>query len=310
MPNYWWVNHKQTVRQEILGGYLWSPKIETNGARSQYYENMRAVSVGDYVLSFANSEIRYVGRVIDNALNAPKPDFGAVGKNWAQEGWLVPMQWEKLAASVRPKDLIEILRPLLPEKYSPIQAATGNGNQKAYLTKIDQKIFSIVVGGSYEFSISDLAGTKFDEIIEKLNDDAENIVASDTQNQETQKHQLILARRGQGVFRTNVARIEKSCRITGITTLAHLRASHIKPWRSSNSDERLDGNNGLLLTPNADHLFDRGLISFQDNGGLMISTHLKPWDYKLLLAQQIPAAPFVLEQQRFLRYHRNSQFLP
>jgi predicted restriction endonuclease len=63
----------------------------------------------------------------------------------------------------------------------------------------------------------------------------------------------------------------RSCRITGVTNPIHLRASHCKPWRDSNNDERLNGENGLLLTPTMDHLFDRGFISFEDSGVLIVS---------------------------------------
>src|SRR5260221_10852420 len=66
-------------------------------------------------------------------------------------------------------------------------------------------------------------------------------------------------------------RIERACRIAGVKRPEHLRASHCKPWRDSTNEERLDGENGLLLTPNADHLFDRGFISFEDNGDLLVS---------------------------------------
>jgi hypothetical protein len=51
----------------------------------------------------------------------------------------------------------------------------------------------------------------------------------------------------------------------------HLRASHCKPWRDSTNEERLDGENGLLLTPSIDHLFDRGFISFRSDGRLLVS---------------------------------------
>jgi predicted restriction endonuclease len=53
--------------------------------------------------------------------------------------------------------------------------------------------------------------------------------------------------------------------------LEHLRASHSKPWRDSSNEERLDGENGLLLTPSIDHLFDRGFISFRSDGRLLVS---------------------------------------
>jgi predicted restriction endonuclease len=65
--------------------------------------------------------------------------------------------------------------------------------------------------------------------------------------------------------------IEERCRITGVTNAVHLIASHCKPWRDSTNEERLNGENGLLLTPSIDHLFDRGFIGFEDNGELIVS---------------------------------------
>jgi predicted restriction endonuclease len=88
---------------------------------------------------------------------------------------------------------------------------------------------------------------------------------------DTEKPQIVLARRGQGIFKENVSKLEKRCRITGVERLEHPRASHIRPWRDSDSRGRLDGENGLLPTPSIDHLFDRGFISFEDNGRLLMS---------------------------------------
>lgn len=68
-----------------------------------------------------------------------------------------------------------------------------------------------------------------------------------------------------------VMKIETACRITGVDREEHLRASHCKPWRDANSAERLDGENGLLLTPSINHLFDRSFIAFEDNGQLLVS---------------------------------------
>src|SRR5437868_223260 len=87
----------------------------------------------------------------------------------------------------------------------------------------------------------------------------------------TTRDALIKARVGQGLFRRNVSSIEHRCRITGVSYPTHLFASHIKPWRESTNEERLSGENGLLLTPSMDHLFDRGFISFEDSGELIIS---------------------------------------
>ena len=71
---------------------------------------------------------------------------------------------------------------------------------------------------------------------------------------ETERNQLVKARIGQGAFRQNVIAVEKACRITGVSDPPFLIASHIKPWKVSSNDERLDGNNGLLLSPHLDNL--------------------------------------------------------
>lgn len=59
-----------------------------------------------------------------------------------------------------------------------------------------------------------------------------------------EKKTLVMSRRGQGLFRTRLAKVEPACRVTSSTSATHLRASHIKPWESSNDQEKLDGNNG------------------------------------------------------------------
>jgi hypothetical protein len=84
----------------------------------------------------------------------------------------------------------------------------------------------------------------------------ESQIESDGHLLETEREALIVARRGQGLFKQRVMQVENRCRITGVTNPIHLRASHCKPWRDSINEERINGENGLLLTPTMDHLFD------------------------------------------------------
>src|SRR5207244_7633262 len=128
----------------------------------------------------------------------------------------------------------------------------------------------------------------------------------------TTRDALIKARVGQGVFRRNVASIEHRCRITGVSYPTHLFASHIKPWRESTNDERLSGENGLLLTPSIDHLFDRGFISFEDDGELMISdvAHKESIQRMGVDTERVVRIGKSSEAQRlFLAHHRRSAFL-
>jgi putative restriction endonuclease len=93
---------------------------------------------------------------------------------------------------------------------------------------------------------------------------------------------------------------------------AHLPASHCKPWRDSTNEERLDGENGLLLTPSIDHLFDRGFISFQDNGQLIVSpvAHAASLERMGVPTQEIVnVGEFTSGQRRFLEYHRDAVLL-
>jgi hypothetical protein len=318
MKKYWWVNHKQTFRQEIDGGYLWSPKAEKNGARSQFYNNMRMAAPDDVVLSYANAQIAFVGRVVDYALTGPKPEeFGVIGASWSAEGWLLPIAWQSLAVPVRPKDSLGELSPLLPKKYSPMHLVTGSGNQKAYLAEISFSLFEAIAkkGGiiiAPKFEVRQDAPV-YRDYSEQLDQTMEWLLLASHELSSTEKEQLIKARRGQGIFRENVQSIETRCRLTGISNPNLLIASHIKPWRSCiDANERLDGNNGLLLTPHVDLLFDRGFISFQDNGGILVSARLNLDDLKRLgLTDHIASSSgkFLPEQCVYLAYHRANVFL-
>lgn len=89
----------------------------------------------------------------------------------------------------------------------------------------------------------------------------------------------------------------------------HLQASHIKPWRGSTPYEKLDGNNGLLLSPHIDHLFDRGYISFAQNGSLLVAPQLtrdilEAWN----INPKLTVEAFSTEQSVYLRYHNENVF--
>jgi hypothetical protein len=128
----------------------------------------------------------------------------------------------------------------------------------------------------------------------------------------TTRQSLIHARIGQGLFKERVTRIEKACRITFVDNPAHLIGSHIKPWRESTNEERLHGANGLLLTPTADHLFDRGFISFEASGEVIISPVVDVVSLKRMgLDPERPPrpTPFNTDQKHFLNHHRREVFL-
>lgn len=98
----------------------------------------------------------------------------------------------------------------------------------------------------------------------------------------TVREQLLLARVGQGRFRSALLKLWGKCSVTGCENSGLLVASHIVPWRDSTNAQRLDPFNGLLLTPSLDKLFDRHLISFDNDGRIHVSRHLNSQDLEAL----------------------------
>ena len=203
---YWWVNQNQTYRHEVRGGYLWSPKRKTNLAANPFYDFMREVAPGDVVFSFADTLIRAIDIAASHAYEAPKPlEFGQAGAYWDKIVWRLDMRFSELRLPIKPSAHMEVLKPLLPDRYAPLRA-NGAGLQNVYLARVPDRLAAALV---------DLLGA----------------------------------------------------------AKSHLLASHCKPWRDASNEERLDGENGLLLTPSIDHLFGRGFIAFEDTGALDAKDH-------------------------------------
>ncbi len=126
---------------------------------------------------------------------------------------------------------------------------------------------------------------------------------------QTEKDSIVKSRIGQGLFRDGVVELWGSCSVTGLGNLALLRASHIKPWRDSTNQERLDPMNGLLLQPTLDHLFDLGLITFDKTGAVMFSPRLSKDDIeKLELTGNLKLRKVPKKLKDYMEHHRSHVF--
>ena len=127
----------------------------------------------------------------------------------------------------------------------------------------------------------------------------------------TAREQVIAARQGQGIYRERLlAKWDGACAVMGLAEPAFLMASHAKPWKFASNMERLDGDNGLPLVPNLDKLFDKGYISFADDGAIMISTALSAAACGALgiNATMHLLKPLSAAQQTYMAYHRDHVF--
>ncbi|TKR53268.1 HNH endonuclease [Allopusillimonas ginsengisoli] len=319
---YWWVNQNQTYRHEVPGGYLWSPKRKANQAQNPFYDFMREVMPGDIIFSFSNTNIRAIGIAASHAYESPKPlEFGQAGAYWSNIGWRIDVKFHELRLTTRPADHMNVLAPLLPTKYAPLRP-NGAGLQSVYLTRLPE---------TFAAALIDLLGAEAHALVKgyylaeeqptyaasgvglvQWEEHELNQVQTDATLVETEKEAIVLARRGQGLFKKRVMTLEHACRITGVDREEHLRASHCKPWRDATNEERLDGENGLLLTPSMDHLFDRGFIGFDDNGQTIVSpvAHQESLARMGLDPQHPPkVGSFSTGQRKYLAFHRENVLL-
>ena len=185
-------------------------------------------------------------------------------------------------------------RPLFSDEFS-------GGNETPCFEILKGLGFEIVEKSSYGSNIIEKEINEIDEDVSAIEQDQGLTI--------TERQQLVDARIGQGKFRKDVISLHKKCIVTGIDLKVLLRASHIKPWKYSTNQERLDPANGLLLSSSIDVLFDRGLISFEDNGRIIISEQLQGSDVLEKLGVDIKRNfPISPKNCSYLRWHRKKYF--
>mgnify|MGYP006111377319 FL=1 len=122
---------------------------------------------------------------------------------------------------------------------------------------------------------------------------------------ETERKGLVTSRVGQGYYRQQI--LEKwngKCPISGINIKSILISSHIVPWSECTDEERLDVNNGILLSPNFDSLFDRHLISFNEDGSILISHKIPQQQRDALGLVETIKIPIAERMIPYLERHR------
>lgn len=279
----------QTFKHATENSYLWSPKTKSNGATNIFYENMQLIHPGDLVFAYSGTKIKAIGIASSFAEESEKPE--GYEKNWSSVGWKVYVDFINLKEPFRLIESAEEFKDLLPNSSeSPINPNTGRGYEGRYLAQIDEG-----------FSNYLLERSGLSEIISKGRGRDET---SFKKNKITQKEATVLQRVGQQIFRRELmTKHGGKCQLTGVNIPELLIASHIKPWASSSHDERLDVNNGLLLVRDVDALFDKGLLSFSDNGDVIfIRKEIEEYFNTKNLSKKIMGMPE--GSKNYLDFHR------
>jgi putative restriction endonuclease len=306
--NYYLVFQNKSYKEERSGGYLWSPQKNDNGQTFHHWTDMRNVKKGDIIFNSYDGEMVSVLIAKEDYFEHDRPNDLDDLKLWGKKGWMVKAEYIDLKNPIKYKDFMDKILQLQGEKYAPFNVL-GRGNT-GYLfrvtTELADFLFYLLEDSNQitRESIILVNQSLGINVIKSIEKELDSPIVLD----ETEKELIVKGRIGQTIFKKALLKQEKKCKLCGVTDERFLIASHIKKWSQSNNEERLDVNNGLLLCPNHDSLFDKGFISFYKDGTIMISESI---DNNLKLFLNINGKMKVHlneKQQQYLQWHRENIF--
>ncbi|WP_145148504.1 HNH endonuclease [Paenibacillus xylanexedens] len=298
---YFLVFQNKSYKEEKKGEFLWAPKANIEGQTFHHWNSMTLVSKGDVIFNSFNGELLSIIVANNGFKESSKPADLAEVDLWENDGWKVDARYVQVDKPIRYKDYMDDILALQGEKYAPFNSL-GRGNT-GYLFQVTDQL------ADYLFSLLEL---KLEDVVavEKSEDElieAEIIAVSD-EPEETVREQVVKNRIGQGIFKQRLRALEEKCKLCGIDNPNLLRASHTKPWSVSDNKERLDQYNGFLLCPAHDILFDKGLISFRDDGFILVSPLLEAHNKILMNVHEEMKVNLLEGHKVYLEYHRERIF--
>lgn len=272
---FYWVNQGKTYKEEKEGGYLWAPVTNSNGKSFFHWTNMTKLKSNDFVFNYRKGFLVGYCIVQSNGYLNPQPEEFNVDVEWHDEGYMADALYFQLPEPIPLVRVFDEIAHYLPSKYSPLNVVDKDGQtivraNQGYLYELNEQIGERLIsffGIGYDHS-----GDVTDANAEKVPD----YIPPDS----TSRRGLVTSRIGQGQYRRRILRRwGYKCAVTGSAIKEVLIASHIVPWRESTDAERLDIDNGILLSPVYDALFDRHFISFNDDGNIILSKAISKEGY-------------------------------
>lgn len=191
-------------------------------------------------------------------------------------------------------------------KKSDIEAARNNlkyGFPIGILHKLDKGVYRVLgLGKITEETEDGIFIVK--PYIKYIIDENDNTHDTVNEKHNTESVVEIKQRIGQAQLRSKLINKHKCCQICGLDIIDLLIASHIKPWKDSDDKERLDINNCLLLCPNHDKLFDKGFISFDDYGNIIISDLIKYKNLDIMGISNHIKIHINEDNKKYIEWHR------
>ncbi|MBE5103311.1 HNH endonuclease [Priestia aryabhattai] len=301
--NYFLVFQNKSYEEERNGGYLWAPQKNKNGQTFHHWTDMKLIKKGDIIFNSFNGKLVSILTAQANCQEHERPTGLEQLDLWEKDGWLVDVEYSDLEQPITYKNYMEDILKLQDDKYAPFNKS-GRGNT-GYLFRVSKELanlfFEIIEATNpvlrRKLQIEDNLQL---ENIKQIENDLNSIITLG----KTEKETIIKSRIGQSAFKKALLTIEKKCRLCGVKDERFLVASHIKPWSESNNQERLDVNNGLLLCPNHDALFDKRYISFDEIGKIMVKQSLDTTTKMFLNINDTMRIKLNERQQNYMKWHR------
>lgn len=292
---FFWVNLGTTHKEARNGKFLWAPlssRSETGKTQTcRHWDNVGKVKAGDLIFCYHDNYLRAIARAERDAYPAERPPTRSFNE-WSNEGFRVDIAITDLKRHVSSADIASTYQAQFNVRTQP-----SLFNVKGRITQI----YMAHVPADAALYLLEQA-----EVVADYEDQFIDAGSPGKNPSVTTRAALVNARIGQGAFRTGLLkRWEKKCALTGLKNPNLLVASHIQAWALADNHARLDTDNGLLLATHIDRLFDCGLISFGENGQLLISDDLAAEEHKILGLDQYTSIPSLSEgNRRYLEKHR------
>lgn len=266
---FFWVNLGTTHKEAKKEKFLWAPlnsRSQTGKVlHREHWDNVGKVKAGDLIFCYHDNYVRGIAQAQQDAYIADRPPSRSF-KEWKQQGHRVDVSYEELKRPIRNVEIGPAYQARFDSRTRPTIFNSKTEVNQIYMAKIPPD------AAQFLLEQANIIAEYEDEIVESGT--SEKITP-------TTREALVKARIGQGIFRSNLLkRWGSRCALTEVHNPNLLVASHIEAWSIASNYARLDTDNGLLLAVHIDRLFDFGLISFEDNGRIIISEKLTKEEIK------------------------------
>ncbi len=295
----------QTYQEEKELGMIWSRKQDNGGNLQHSWLRVKDVKIGDRIFHYVKGNLVAISVAKTECQIAQRPSTTPNHDQQGDYGYLVELDYHELEVPIHVRSRFDVILPHLPIKYSPFQT-DGNGNQ-GYLYPCNEELCIKLVELISDANIYQIDDEQLELAINPVRQTEHNpFIPMLTQTETEVKTKIRL---GKQKFRRALLPLwAQKCALCEIELLELLRASYSKPWKDSTDFERVDPNNGVLLCSNHHALYKNGLIAFDGQGKLHISTRIPEEDhekYSVRLKMKIARTE---QNKPYFKWHKKNVF--